>query len=92
MVKILGKDPEQDSMLYALQEAMEQVKKGRVKSLGVALAFEDGPAHVIGGTNAAILYLGCAMMMDEIKERCRKAEEEKVERITNAIIMPRKRQ
>ena len=49
-----------------LRETLEQAEAGRVYTVGIVVCFKSGYAHVIGGTDAGSLNLGCDSLKRKI--------------------------
>lgn len=84
---ILPKTPLSDAQqdcVDKLKEALEQAETGRVSTVGIIVCFDDGPATVIGGSNAAALNLGIDLLKDELFARVRGDRDVKTSRIVRA--------
>ena len=76
-------DAQQDCV-DKLKEALEQAEAGRVTTIGLVVCFQDGPASVIGGTNAAALNLRIDLLKSQLTDRVRGDRDRDMSRIVRA--------
>lgn len=64
---IIGQPINEDqvSIVNALKEALALALEGKINTMGIVLCFEDGPATLMGGRNAAALNIG----LDHLKAK-----------------------
>jgi hypothetical protein len=59
---------DQLEVIGILEQALELARDGKVDTIGVVVCLQEGPAHLIGGTQAASLYIATGRMMRDILE------------------------
>lgn len=60
---------DQVEVISILKQALELAQDGKIDTIGIVVCLPEGPAHLIGGTRAAELYIATGRMMREILER-----------------------
>jgi hypothetical protein len=57
---------DQLEVIGILEQALELARDGKVDTIGVVVCLPEGPAYLIGGTQAASLYIATGLMRRDI--------------------------
>ena len=82
-------DESRQACVELLTDALEEAVKGRIKSVAIVVAMDEGIATVMAGKDGAVLNIGC----DDIKRKIHAAmfEDGNVARKRSAILQPGRR-
>lgn len=70
----------QKAVVDLLEETLKEARKGNIFSIGVVVCMKSGYAHVMAGTQAADLNMGCDSLKRAILETVENAGVEKMTR------------
>lgn len=62
---------DQQACVDLLEQALDEARAGKIGTIGIIACMDGGYASVMAGRRAGDLHLGCADLMDRIKEATR---------------------
>jgi hypothetical protein len=66
-----GLTEDQQACVDLLEQALDEARAGKIGTIGIVVCMDGGYASVMAGRKAGDLHLGCADLMDRIKEATR---------------------